>query len=418
MVQRISRADVRAAGVVKETTERPVVSGLVDKVCRAKTLALAWEKVKANRGGAGVDGQTIEKFERDADRQLARLGQELQDATYHPQPVKRTWIEKPGGREKRPLGVPAVRDRVVQSALRLVIEPIFEKEFRDHSYGFRPGRGCKDALRDVQRGLDEGRVWVVDADIRSYFDSIPHAPLMAEVRRRIADGRVLTLIEAYLKAGVMEGMKEWTPESGTPQGAVISPLLANVYLHPVDEVMEQKGRIMVRYADDFVILCRSREEAGQALAEAREQIEARGLSLHPDKTRIVNAAERGGFDFLGYHFERGYRWPRKKSEAKLREAIRPLTRRTTGESLACIIAKLNRKLRGWFEYFKHSHENTFRDMDGWVRRRLRSILRRRSKRKGISHGADHQRWPNAYFHKQGLLSLEQARAAILQSRTG
>jgi RNA-directed DNA polymerase len=327
------------------------------------------------------------------------------------------WIPKPGGKEKRPLGIPSVRDRVVQTALRNVLEPIFERQFAQHSYGFRPNRGCKDALRRVQQLLNEGYVHVVDADLKSYFDTIPHEPLMALIETRISDGRVLDLIRAYLEQDVMDGMERWHPESGSPQGAVISPLLSNIYLNPLDHHMEQAGYEMVRYADDFVILCRSAREAFKALEQVQKWVEATGLTLHPDKTRIIDATQQGGFDFLGYHFERGYRWPSKKSIKKLRDAVRPKTKRTNGRSLECIIAGINPILRGWFEYFKHSHPNTFLSIDGWVRMRLRSILRKRHRKKGRGRGNDHQRWTNAYFAQRGYFSMKDTHNMLSQSST-
>jgi RNA-directed DNA polymerase len=257
---------------------------------------------------------------------------------------------------------------------------------------------------------------VVDADIERYFDEIPHEPLMAEVEREVADGHVLSLVRAYLKAGIMEGTQSWTPDKGTPQGAVISPLLANIYLHPVDVAMTEAGYEMVRYADDVVVLCRTEAEANAALERLRELMTARGLSLHPEKTRVVDATQPGGFDFLGYHFERGYRWPRKKSLGKLKDAIRAKTKRANGHSLAAIIDAVNRTLRGWFEYFKHSHHTTFEPLDGWVRMRLRSILRKRQGRRGRGRGRDHQRWPNAYFRGKGLYSMHEAHVALCRSR--
>jgi RNA-directed DNA polymerase len=247
------------------------------------------------------------------------------------------------------------------------------------------------------------------------FDSIPREPLLERVRTKVADGRVLELIEAYLNQSVMDGMERWTPEGGTPQGAIISPLLANIYLDPLDQRMQRAGLQMVRYADDFVILCRSRQQAEAALAEVRRWTAQAGLRLHPDKTRIVDAAQRGGFDFLGYHFERGHRWPRQKSLAKLKDAIRRKTPRANGHSLTRIIADVNQSLKGWFEYFKHSHPNTFASLDKWVRMRLRSILRKRSGRRGRGRGSDHQRWPNAYFVKLGLFSTTAARVLAVQS---
>ena len=255
---------------------------------------------------------------------------------------------------------------------------------------------------------------MVDADIKGYFDTIPHGPLMERVGRKIADGRVLRLIEGYLKAGVMESVKGWQPtERGTPQGAVISPLLANIYLDPLDWEMAQGSQEMVRYADDFVALCHSEEEARQALGRVQDFAKANGLRLHPEKTRIVDARKPGGFDFLGYDFERGMKWPRKKSMAKLKEVLRAKTRRTSGQSMTAICQELNGLLQGWFEYFKHSH--VFATVDSYTRGRLRSILRKRRGGKGRGRGKDHQRWSNDFFHAQGLFSLMASYRAILQS---
>jgi len=389
---------------------------LMDKVYLTKNLLAAWETVRKRKGAPGVDGQTVHRFEARAELELSMLEQELRGGSYVPKAVKRVQIPKPGSRETRPLGIPSVRDRVVQTALRNVLEPIFEVRFAPTSYGFRPGRGCKDALRRVQELLNAGHTWVVDADIRKYFDSIPHDRLMAEVEKEVADGRVIELLRAYLETGIFDGLEEWTPEEGTPQGAVISPLLANIYLHPVDLAMTAAGYEMVRYADDFVVMCRSQAEAEAALETVRGLIEERGLSLHPEKTRIVDATQRGGFDFLGYHFERGYRWPRKKSMKKLKDAIRAKTKRTNGNSLTTIVESINPTLRGWFGYFKHSHWNTFPSVDGWVRMRLRSILRKRKGRRGRGRGNDHQRWPNSFFQAVGLFSTQEAHAALRQSR--
>lgn len=389
---------------------------LMDKVFSTRNLQGAWAVVRKHKGAAGVDGQTVHRFEMRAEQELERLEQELRGGSYVPRPVKRVRIPKPGSRETRPLGIPTVRDRIVQTALRNVMEPIFEVRFAPTSYGFRPGRGCKDALRRVQQLLNSGHTWVVDADIRKYFDSIPRDRLMAEVEKEIADGRVLELLRAYLEAGIIDGLEEWAPEEGTPQGAVISPLLANVYLHPVDLLMAAAGFEMVRYADDFVIMCRSQAEAEAALHAVRELIEERGLSLHPEKTRIVDATQRGGFDFLGYHFERGYRWPRKKSMKKLKDAVRAKTKRTNGNNLETIIESINPTLRGWYEYFKHSHWNTFPSVDGWVRMRLRSILRKRRGGRGRGRGDDHHRWPNSFFREAGFFSMQEAHALLCRPR--
>jgi RNA-directed DNA polymerase len=389
---------------------------LIDKVYAMRNLRASFAEVKKNRGAAGVDHQTIERFEAKLEWNLERVSSMLEGGSYRPQAIRRVWIPKPGKRnEKRPLGIPTVRDRVVQAALRHVLEPIFERDFADGSYGFRPGRGAKDALRRVNRQLKAGRTWVVDADIRSYFDTIPHGPLMELVKSKVADGRVLALIEQFLKQQVMEMAASWTPRAGSPQGAVLSPLLSNIYLDPLDHAMAGAGYEMVRYADDFVVLCGSRSEAERALACIQRWMTDAGLTLHPDKTRIVDATEHGGFDFLGYHFERGRRWPSRKSVGKLRAALQAKTRRTNGESLDSIIDQVNRMLRGWFAYFKHSLPNTFSGVDGWVRMRLRSILRKRRGGRGRGRGRDHHRWPNAYFAEHGLYSLVAAYAVACQS---
>jgi RNA-directed DNA polymerase len=389
---------------------------LMDKVYARKNLEVSWEQVRRNQGAAGVDGQSVVQFQAQTTRYLDELERELKEGTYRPQGVRRQWIPKPGSDKLRPLGIPTVKDRIVQTALRNAMEPIFENRFVEDSYGFRSGRGCKDALRRVDALLKAGYTHVVDADIQSYFDTIDHGLLLKEVEREVADGKVLELIGRYLKQQVLEDTKAWTPEAGTPQGAVISPLLANIYLHPVDVALKTAGIAMVRYADDLVILCRTEAEARQALERLEAEMSRRKLTLHPEKTRLVDAAQPGGFDFLGYHFERGYRWPRKKSLDKLKDTIRRHTPRTSGKSLQSIIEDINPVLRGWFGYFKHSHPTTFEPIDGWVRMRLRSILRKWQKQPGRGHGSDHQRWPNAYFAQQGLLTLKGAHARACQSR--
>jgi RNA-directed DNA polymerase len=391
---------------------------LIDKIQRPKTLVAAWQAVKRNGGSAGTDHQSIEDFEKDLAVEIERLSEALRTGSYRPRPIRRVYIDKPGSNEKRPLGIPCVRDRVVQGALRLVVEPIFENVFVNHSYGFRPKRGCKDALREVERLLHAGYTYVVDADIKAYFDNIAHEPLMADIGSYIADGRVLELIRSFLKQEVLEDLTLWTPEKGSPQGAVISPLLANLYLHPVDVGVAAAGYEMIRYADDLVILCRTEVEAQQALALLGKLTAERGLTLHPVKTRLVDVSVPGeGFDFLGYHFVKRTRWPRKKSLKKLKDAIRSKTGRSHGGSLAEIVADVNSTLRGWFEYFKHSHKTTFAPIDKWVRRRLRSILRKRQGLHGISRGYDHFRWPNAFFRAHGLFSLVKAHRVLVQSST-
>ena len=398
----------------------------MDKVYAPKTLAVAWTKVRANKGAAGVDGQSTGRFAAKADLYLSELSAALREGKYQPQAVKRVDIPKGDGRT-RPLGIPTVKDRVVQQAVRLAIEPIFESRFCDGSYGFRPGRGCHGALREVDRLIKDGYTYVVDADLQSYFDTIPHDRLMARVEERVSDGRVLDLIRGWLKADILKGLERWTPTQGSPQGAVISPLLANIYLHSLDALMADRGYRMVRYADDFVILCRTREEADAALVEVRAWVSGSGLTLHPSKTHVGGRVEdarfqhdrkpREGFEFLGYRFEAGKRLVRKKSLDKLKDSIRAKTRRTCGQGLARVIADLNPMLRGWFGYFKHAYPTTFGDIDKMIRRRLRSLLMKQHKRSHVGFSLDvHKRWPNAFFADHGLFALHTAWAAARQSR--
>ena len=406
---------------------------LMDKVWSDRNLWCAWCEVAANDGSAGVDHETIAMFEKDPESRLKVLSEQLRAGTYRPQAVRRVYIPKAGGGE-RPLGIPTVRDRVVQAALRHVLEPIFERDFADHSYGFRPGKGCKDALRRVDELLKAGYTHVVDADLKGYFDSIPHQQLIERVREKVADGQVLKLVEAFLTQGVMEGLSQWTPVSGSPQGAVISPLLSNIYLDPLDHLMGQQGIEMVRYADDFVILCRNAAEAETALDMVRQWTAQAGLTLHPEKTRVANlsptATEGEAFEFLGYRFanersksgaSRITRQPREKSLAKFKDAIRSKTRRNNGQSLQVIIASVNRTVKGWYGYFKHATRaeprcpDPLERLDQWIRMRLRSILRRRERRPGQGRGPDHRRWPIVFFSRAGLFSMAEARLLSRQS---
>jgi len=304
---------------------------------------------------------------------------------------------------------------VVQAAIVNVIEPIFERDFAPHSYGFRPGRGCKDALRRVQELRRQGYVHVVDADLKGYFDSIPHAGLMKRLGEKLADGSLLRLIQSFLEAKIMDEAAEWTPEAGAPQGAVLSPLLSNIYLNPLDHLMAESGYEMVRYADDFVILCRTHDEAQHALEMVQAWVQDNGLTLHPTKTRIVDSREEA-FAFLGYELKGSTRQPREKSMAKLKEAIHQLTKRGSGDSLAYIVSKLNPMLRGWMAYFQHSQPPwPFERIDRLIRVRIRSILRKRSGRKGRANGEDNKRWPNRFFVELGLYNLQAAHAQAVQS---
>ncbi len=402
------------------TLENPGEKGakwfrLIDKVFAERNLLAAWQQVARNDGAPGVDHIAVKDFSRRLPEEIRTLSDALHQKTFRPQAIRRVHIPKPGTQETRPLGIPTVRDRVVQAAIVNVIEPIFEREFAEHSYGFRPGRGCKDALRRVTELLQRGYVHVVDADLKGYFDSIPHDRLMDRVEDKVTDGSLLALIKNFVQADILDGASQWTPETGAPQGAVLSPLLSNIYLNPLDHLMIEQGFEMVRYADDFVILCRTAEAAERALNLVQQWTSDQGLTLHPTKTRIVDTRE-ASFDFLGYTFKGQKHWPRKKSLAKLRETIRTKTSRTAGRSLHHIIADVNRSLQGWFEYFQHSsYRNVFTDIDGWVRMRLRSILRKRQGGRGRGSGHSHVEWPNRFFTDHGLFSLKAAREAVRQS---
>lgn len=405
------------------TLERGITGGkwysLMDKVWKPANLQRAVKKVAQGKSQKKADGRKCRRYAEQSAQRLPALQAKLKSGQYQPKPAQRIWIPKLGSKELRPLGVSEVENRVVEMAVRNVIEPIFERSFAQHSYGFRPGRGAKDALRRVDQLLKQGKIWVVDADLKAYFDSLPQEQLLKAVAEHIADGELLELIERFLKQGVMERGKGWSPtETGTPQGAVLSPLLANIYLNPLDHLMVQEGWEMVRYADDFVILCESREEAEQALARVRQWADKAGLTLHPTKTRLVDASQSGGFDFLGYHFERGHRWPRQKSLDKFKEAIRDKTRRRRPDSMQAIVEDVNRTIRGWMGYFKHSIANVFAPLDKWIRGRLRTIQRKRHKGKGRARGRDHQRWPNAYFAELGFISMALIRAKAVTPPSG
>ena len=375
---------------------------LYDKVHRRDVLERAWGQVRRNRGAAGIDGVTLAEVERyGVDRLLDELAAELREGSYRVQPSRRVWIPKPGRPERRPLSIPAVRDRIVQAALKLVAEPVFEADFLPCSFGFRPKRAAHDALQVLIDEARRGRRWVVETDIASCFDAIPHDRLMTAVEERICDRRRLKLVRAMLRAGVMESGVVRHEVTGTPQGGVMSPLLANVYLHRLDRAWETSGRgVLVRYADDLVVLCRSREEANEALALLRDLLGELGLELKAEKTRIVHLTERGeGFDFLGFehrwvrsgryaHIQFLARWPSRRAMQQARGRIRELTGRSRLlEGPERIVQDVNRFLRGWAGYFRYGNTaRQFTRITGYAAMRVllwwakRERLRRRPRR--------------------------------------
>lgn len=386
---------------------------LYDKVRNQRNLSLATNKVVGKKGAAGIDRQTVDEFWSEHSDELSVLQQELKAESYRPDPVRRVEISKPGSNEKRPLGIPTVRDRVVQTALLHVLEPIFDHTFHPRSFGFRHGRGCHDALRCVDELLANGHVYVVDADLKGYFDTIPKDRLLELVQQRVSDSAVIRLIKKFLDQEIMSELSTWTTEAGVPQGAVLSPMLSNLYLNPLDHQMSEQGFEMVRYADDFVILCRSQSEAESALEMVRAWVQEAGLTLHPEKTHIVDSREKS-FSFLGYSFRGRFRFPRAKSHQKLVDRITDLTPRNSGESMSKIITTLNRSLRGWFNYFRYCLWNVFADYDARIRRRLRRILTKRHRRNPDRLPATN-RWPNQYFSDLGLYSLQEAHVRFVQS---
>jgi RNA-directed DNA polymerase len=378
------------------------VHSLIDKVYKRKNLEMAWEKVKANRGSGGVDGQNLEVFEAQLNQQLERLQRELKEDTYQPLPVRQHPIpkrDKPG--EYRLLGIPAIYDRVCQQALLNWLEPIFEPVFDDSSFGYRRGRSTKDALCKVWREIQSGSEWIVDADLRDFFGSADHEKLLTLVAQRVADGRVLRLIKAMLKAGSYGKGHLFPSERGTPQGSVVSPVLSNILLTPFDREMRLRGYQLTRFADDWVVTCKSAAEARAALDAARRILKQLGVELHPQKTRIVHVWY--GFEFLGYKIKRGYRrlhlpeskirsqarqdalyaYPKEKSIRRFMDQVRQRTKRTTPLKTEELIAGLNPLLRGWGEYYKRAHiRKLFQRLDGWIRRRIWSHRYRRWRNAG------------------------------------
>ncbi|KAA5535407.1 group II intron reverse transcriptase/maturase, partial [Roseiconus nitratireducens] len=372
---------------------------LIDKVTGELNLFLAARKVTSRKTAAGVDGQDSEMFEEHLIEETRKLRGQICSGSYTPSPVRRVHLPKPGSDQTRPLGIPTVRDRVVQTALLNVIEPILDNEFHERSFGFRHGRSAHDALRVVEQKLGEGYMYVVDADIHGYFDAIPKERLMRLVKRHIADSRVIELIESFLDCGIMEDLHQWNPIAGVPQGAVLSPVLSNLYLNDFDHMMSEAGFELVRYADDFVVLCRSEFEAEAALETIKAWMAEAGLRLHPTKTKIVDSRQKS-FAFLGYSFRGEKIYPRSESLKRLKARIVSLTGRNRSGSLESIAWELSIVLRGWFGYFRHCCWTIFTDLDVKIRVRLRRLLLKRH-RHNAARQPRTQRWPNATFTDAG-----------------
>lgn len=421
------------ARVGAEASNKRKWYSLIDKIWAKPNLEEAFREVKRNRGAAGIDQVTVKAYESELEPNLEGLQQALRSKTYRAKPVKRVYIPKADGTQ-RPLGIPTVEDRIVQAAARRIVEPLFEVQFMDCSYGFRPGRSAHMALANIRKDLAAGYRYVIDADLKSYFDTIPHEKLIEKVRETVVDGSVLRLLESFLKAGVMEGGSYHLNEAGTPQGGVISPLLANIYLHPLDEAMTERGHRMTRYADDFVICCRTAKGAERVLKSVIGLLEREmGLVVHPEKTKIVNSY-KDTFVFLGHEFKPGKRMvPTDKAMKRFKERVKEITRKNQTVNVAQLVKKrLNPYVRGWGNYFGTGDvKRRFQELDAWIRRRLRAVqlrswrkirkLHREMRRRGwnskempglrmtawrSSHSTYAQyAMPNAWFAEIGLCSL-------------
>ena len=364
-------------------------------------LRAAWSKVKANKGAGGVDGESIEDFEANLEQNLLEIIRLIKENRYDPQPVKRVYIPKADGGQ-RPLGIPTIRDRVVQQALKDILEPIFEEIFLPCSHGYRPGMNAHQAIQKAEAYLERGYHWVVDADIKGFFDHVDHQILMDLVREKIADGRVLDLVEAFLKSGVMmDGSFEETAE-GTPQGGVVSPLLANIYLNHFDRRMGEEGFLLLRYADDFLVFCKNEYDADKALRSARRILEQElKLTLHPDKTRIV-MARKEGVGFLGFRFNGRWRRPGDKAVENFRDAIREETGRQQPRNLAMVIERINPIIVGWGNYHcGGTVRKIFRLLDSWVCARLRCFKAKRRNKRVVMFTL-----PRDALRQMGLVLLE------------
>jgi len=387
---------------INPTGAKKKVHSLIDKVFKRENLKMAWDRVRANKGSGGVDGQSVAAFAAQQNQQLERLHGELKENTYQPLPVRQVPIEKrdkPG--EYRLLGIPTIYDRVCQQALLNRLEPIFEPLFDDANFGYRRGRSTKDALRKIWKEIDGGREWIVDADLRDFFGSVDHEKLLTLVAQQVADGRVLRLIRAMLKAGSYGKGRLFPTERGTPQGGVVSPLLSNILLTPFDREMRRKGYQLTRYADDWVVTCKTAAEARAAIDAALQILKQLGVELHPQKTRIVHVQQ--GFEFLGYKIKRGqkqlrlpeskirsqlrrgalYAYPREKSIRRFMDQVRQRTKRNVPLQTKELIEELNPLLRGWGEYYKRAHvRRLFHRLDGWIVRRIWSHRYKRWRNSG------------------------------------
>ncbi|MBU4257760.1 MAG: group II intron reverse transcriptase/maturase [Candidatus Omnitrophica bacterium] len=376
---------------------------LIDKVYSLPNLLESWYEVKANKGRGGVDKESIEEFEGNLNQNLKELHRLLKEKRYTPSPVRQVLIPKSNSEDLRPLGIPTIRDRVIQQAIKRIIEPIFEAKFKEVSYGYRPKRGTREAIQKCNEYIDSGYRWVVDADIKSFFDTVNHKLMMKALNEEIADGTLLDLIEKFLKSGVRKDGRIDATYEGVPQGGVISPLLANIYLHYFDGVMHERGYRLVRYCDDFVIFTKFGRKAERALEVTKQILEEKLLlKLHPQKTRIVHA-NYDGFEFLGCLFKSGYIRPKDKSIESFKDKVRHITRRQQPKSLDMIIERLNPVVRGWGNYFRYGNVKTlYQRLDEWTRMRLRSFL---EKKRAVTH--QNKRISNWRLKSQGLVLLQE-----------